>query len=204
MEEPYVYLVYRDEIKHTVGVVAKVGKGMKRRYRSYTTPYGTGYKVYLVVPDSGDYSACEKDLLTWCRDKGYLQNRSEIVTAIPNDEDTWKDMKEKHLAIIADIKLKMETYGRTYNAGINGKLWYLDPCMGSPAPLSIAIEEDIDLRLHLASNRHNVEEPTSIDRDVDLWLYLASSRNPPIVQPHKPNRLLTFFKSLGRFLPFRS
>lgn len=126
MDRNYIYLIYRDDAIHTVDIVAKVGKGRKNRYRDYTTPYGSGYKVYLVYTDR-DYSQCESELLAWCRSKGYLKEGSEVVTMVPKDSDTWKDLKARHSSIISSIKHRMSTYGIAYEGGIKNKRWYLNP-----------------------------------------------------------------------------
>lgn len=138
MDSNYVYLIYRDDIHHTVDIVAKVGKGRKNRYRTYTTPYGSGYKVYLVYPTM-EYSTCESEILAWCRSKGYLKDGSEVVTTTPNDTDTWKDLKNRHLDIILNIKSKMNTYGIVHECGIKNRRWYIIPIEEVPIPKATII-----------------------------------------------------------------
>ena len=121
---------------HTVDIVAKVGKGCKNRYRVYTTPYGSGYQVYLVYTIR-DYSLCERELLAWCRSKGYLKDGSEVVTMVPRDGDTWRDMKAHHMSIISSIKHKMSTYGTAYEAGIKDRKWYIHPSSAASKHTSI-------------------------------------------------------------------
>lgn len=131
MEGDYLYLVYRDDAVHTVDIVAKIGKGRKNRYRSYTTPYGSGYKVYIVYPER-DYSVCERELLLWCRSKGYLKDGAEVVTMMPRDGDTWRDLKARHMTTINSIKQQMSTYGPAYEAGIKDRKWYHHQLTVSP------------------------------------------------------------------------
>lgn len=114
----YIYMIYTDT--PSVNLFGKVGRGTNRRYKSYVTSYGRGYKVYILYTDN--YINAERLLLTWCREKGYIGDRTETIS-IPIDVDqSLKEHIDRYNGIIHSIYTYMCSLGTVYNINYNDPL----------------------------------------------------------------------------------
>lgn len=121
MEGSYLYFIYRNDVPSPVYLIGKVGRGTGPRYKHYTTAYGTNYDVHIVVP-SACYKAAEKDLLEWCRGKGYVRTDAETIDMpTMSDDMAWKDIKTVYMNIVTAIKDRMSIYGSVWHAYVGGK-----------------------------------------------------------------------------------
>lgn len=109
--DEYVYLIHADlslEDLSFMDFVGKLGKGIGRRYKDYITPYGKRYLVTLMKIDNP--LKIEGEILSWCREKGYIRGRTETLYLEVIRSDTIEDCIERYSSMISDIISCMKNY----------------------------------------------------------------------------------------------
>jgi len=112
MTSEYVYFIFKDFTHHidALQFIGKVGRGTGNRYKSYTTPYGSGYSTVLLYHDNA--YAIEADLIEWCKTQGYIENKkTEVLSIIVSIDDTIRTILNRYNEIILKIMERMRCYG---------------------------------------------------------------------------------------------
>lgn len=105
----YVYFIYKRDIEigYASDLCGKIGRGCNNRFSQYTTYYGVPYTV-AILPTS-DPNSVEKSLKEWGQGKGYIRDRSEILSTIIYD--TFDECKKNYITLCNKILGKLSSYG---------------------------------------------------------------------------------------------